>query len=102
MNKIAKLSLELSLPIHLNCNEETHVAILKFAKANKLTLTLEFSQFNEWTDFLIISRNIVDTDFIIMVSARTSYISHIEQLDRVPAILEKHFPDMNKMVIYPS
>lgn len=101
LNKIAKLSLELSLPIHLNCTEETHEAILRFAKANKLTLTLEFSQFNEWSDFLIISRNIVDTDFIIMVSARTGYISHIEQLDRVPAMLEKHFPNFNKIVIYP-
>ena len=102
VNKIAKLSLELSIPINLNCTEETQKAILKFAKANKLTLNLDYSQFNDWDDFLILSRNILKTDFIIMVSARTGYISHIGQLDRVPARLEKHFPDLNKIVIYPQ
>ena len=102
INKIAKLSLELSIPINLNCTEETHEAILRYAKRNKLPLTIDFSQFNEWDDFLILSRNIEKTDFIVMVSARTGYISHLEQLDRVPAMLEKHFPEFNKMVIYPQ
>ena len=102
LKKIAKLSLELSIPISLNCTAETHEAITKFAKANKLALTLEFSEFNDWADFLVLSRNILKTDFIIMVAARSGYISHLEQLDRVPEMLERHFPDSNRMVIYPQ
>lgn len=102
VHKIAKLSLELSIPIILNCTEETHKALVNFVKINKITLTLDFHHFNEWDDFLILSRQITKTDLIIMISARKGYISHFGQLDRVPAKLEKQFPELSKMVIYPQ
>src|SRR5690554_763532 len=102
LNKIAKLSHELSIPINLNCTNKTHEMILKFLKDNKITLTLNFYHFNDWDDFLILSRQINKTDLIIMVSARKGYISHFGQLDKIPAKLERYFPDLNKMVIYPQ
>ncbi len=102
LNKIAKLSIELSIPINLNCTNKTHEAILKFVKINKINLTLNHYHFNDWEDFLILSRKIVDTDFIVMISARKGYISHFGQLDGIPAKLEKHFPNTSKMVIYPQ
>lgn len=101
-NKIANLSVELSLPIHLHCTEETHKALLKFAKENKVTLNLNYHHFNEWDDFLILSKEIDNNDFIIMVSARKGFISHFGQLDRIPNKIEKYFPTLSKMVIYPQ
>lgn len=101
VNKLAKLSVEFSIPINLNCTGETHKAILRFAKSNKLSLALNFHPFIEWEDFLVLCGQITDTDFIILVSARRGYVSHFGQLDRLPAKLEKHFPNLSKMVIYP-
>lgn len=102
MNKIAKLSVELSIPINLNCTEETYNAILKFAKTNKITISVSYHHFNDWDTFFILSRQITDTDFIIMVSSRRGYISHFGYLDRLPAKLEKHFSNKSKMVVYPQ
>lgn len=102
MNKIAKLSIELSIPINLNCTEATHEAMLKFAKTNKVSLSLNYHHFNDWEEFFILSRKITDTDFIILVSARRGYISHFGYLDRLPVKLEKHFSSTSKMVIYPQ
>lgn len=102
VNKIAKLSVELSIPIHLNCNEATHQSIVKFAKDNKVNLTMGYKKFKDWDDFLIISREIHDTDLIILVSARKGYISYFGLLDRIPLKLERHFPTISKMVIYPQ
>ncbi len=102
MNKIAQLSIELSIPINLNCTEATHEAILKFAKTNKIDLSLSYHHFNDWEEFFILSRKISDTDFIILVAARRGYISHFGYLDRLPAKLEKHFSGTSKIVIYPQ
>ncbi|MEH6763322.1 MAG: cation:proton antiporter [Aequorivita antarctica] len=102
LNKISRLSLELSIPISLHCTDATHTAILKFAKENKVTLNLQFQQFKDWEDFFILSNQINDTDFIVMISARRGYVSHFGYLDRLPAKLERHFPDLSKMVIYPQ
>ncbi|GGW42726.1 cation:proton antiporter [Arenibacter certesii] len=102
INKIAKLSVELSIPINLNCSEETRNAIEKFAKDNKVTLALNFNVFNEWVDFLALSRQISDSDLIVMVSARRGHISHFGLIDKVPVKLERYFPDLSKIVIYPQ
>lgn len=102
INKIAKLSIELSIPIHLNCTEATHEAILKFAETNKVALSLSYHNFKDWEDFLILSRQITKTDFIVLVSARKGYMSHFGFLDRLPTKLEKHFRSTSKMVIYPQ
>ena len=102
VNKVSKLSVELSIPITLNCTEETHEALLKFAKSNKITLTLNFQPFNDWEDFSLLSDQMTDLDFIILISSRRGFVSHYSYLDRIPAKLEKRFPQRSKMVIYPQ
>lgn len=102
VNKISKLSVELSIPIHLHCTAETHKALLTFSKENKVTLNLNYHHFNDWDDFLILSREIDPNDFIIIVSARKGFISYFGHLDRIPNKIERHFPDLSKMVIYPQ
>src|SRR5690606_3983301 len=102
LSKLAKLSLELSVPIKLNCTERTHTAIVKFVEGHKFTLTINFHQLKEWDDFLLLSRQITKTDLLVMVSARKGYISHFGQLDKIPTKLEKYFAELSKMVIYPQ
>lgn len=101
VNKLIKLSVELSIPINLNCTEDTHQEILNFAKRNKINLALNFHPFSKWEDFRKLLEQVNSTDFIILVSARRGYVSHFGQLDRLPAKLERRFPDLSKVVIYP-
>lgn len=102
INKLARLSIELSVPFSLHSTEETYHAIRNFTKENKLTISIDFHPFSDWEDFLILSRQLHDDDFIVMVSARKGTLSHVGHLDRLPEKLEKHFPDMSKLVIYPQ
>lgn len=102
VTKLAKLSEELSIPLNLNSTEETHKAMVEYAKENKITLTLDFHEFKDWDDFLILSRHITDTDLMIMISARKGFISHFGQLDGLPSKLEKHFWRNSKIIVYPQ
>lgn len=102
LNKIAKLAIELSIPITLNCNENTHIAILRFAKTNKIALSVNYQNFSDWEKFLDLTEKFLSTDYVILVSARRGYISHFGYLDRLPAKLEKRFSNISKMVIYPE
>lgn len=102
VKKLALLSVELSIPINLNATQATYDAIIETAKSGKMDMTIDFYEFNDWDDFLILSRQIKDRDFIIMISARRGYISHFGQLDRLPQKLERHFSENSKMIIYPE
>lgn len=101
-DKLIRLATELSVPLRLNCTQGTHAAITALAKERKVTLDLEFNEFADWEDFFIISRDLKDSDLIVLVSARKEAVSFNAHLQRLPVKLEKHFPDSSKILIYPQ
>jgi hypothetical protein len=101
MLKLSKLANELSIPFYMNCNKETQEAIVKLARKNKTIPLIIFSEFSDWDDFFVLSKHINDTDLIVLVSARKGSVSYFNQLDKLPSKLEKHFPLVSKIIVYP-
>jgi hypothetical protein len=85
----------------MNCNNETQETIVKLAKKHKTIPLIIFSEFNDWDDFFVLSKHINDTDLIVLISARKGSISYFKQLDKLPPKLEKHFPLVSKIIVYP-
>jgi hypothetical protein len=71
-------------------------------KQKKESVTIKFSEFNDWDDFLILSNLINVDDLIILVTARRKSISYIHDFERIPSKLEKHCVNNDKIVIYPQ
>ncbi len=99
--KIAKLAAEHSTPVHLNCGRATHEAVKRCLAKHKLTMKVTFTDFSEWDDFFIVFRKMSDTDLLIMVSAREGDAAHTPYLDQLPQKLEKHFGQLDKILVYP-
>lgn len=102
VSKLAKLAAELTLPIELYCNEETHNTILKFTKNNKLNFPINFNLFDQWDGISILAKSVLPTDLFVLVSSRKGYISYFNTLDKIPTKMEKQFPSLTKIVIYPQ
>lgn len=100
--KISKLAQELSIPVQLYCNELTGKAVRKTATRAKLSAVININIFNDWEDFLILSRHIHEDDLFVLVSARKGTASYWALLENVPHKLEKHFSSNNRIVIYPQ
>lgn len=101
LTKIAKLAQELSVPIQVYCSVSTTQAIEQMAKKDKLVAPISTTHFNDWADFLILSRDVRVDDLFILVSARRGATSYSSLLDTLPAKLEKYFPINGIIVIYP-
>lgn len=101
LKKILMLSKELSLSLVVNCNEETENAITQEHKRLKSDTPLSFEFFNDWTDFLILGREVHPEDIIVVVSARKGATSYSNVLPGIPTKLEKYFFDKSRIVIYP-
>lgn len=102
LNKLMKLSKELSVPVHLNSTKKTYESILRYADQNKMKFSLEFHEYSLWEDFSGLTKNIKQRDFLIMISSRKGYVSHYHYLDGLPAKLERHFDDQSKIIVYPQ
>lgn len=102
LSKIAMLAKELTLPMMVHSNEATESAIRRTLKRVKLSPSLYTERFEEWEDFLVLSRHISDNDLVVLVSARRGAASYISVLDGLPNKLEKYFDSNNRIVVYPQ
>lgn len=102
LTKIAMLAKELTLPIMVHCNEATDNAIRRTLKRIKISPSVYTELFQEWEDFLVLSRHISENDLVVLVSARRGAASYISVLDGLPNKLEKYFAGNNRIVVYPQ
>lgn len=101
-SKVFQLAKELTVPVMVHANADTGKAMLKALEKSKQNVTLSVSPFNDWEDFLILSRSVKETDLFILVSARRGATSHQPELDNLPAKMEKYFAANNRVVVYPQ
>ncbi len=100
--KVAQLAQELTVPLIMHCNATTGKAVMKAMERLKSTAPLSVVPFDEWEDFLILSRSVRETDVFILVSARRGAASFMSELEKVPPKLEKYFATNNRVVVYPQ
>ncbi len=99
VNKVVKLSQELSLPVIHYGHPETQSLI---ANQKKLNANFVFKEFTIWNDPLACGDNVREDDIFIFISAHPGYISHIPVLDNMPTRIERRFPDVSRIVIFPK
>jgi Kef-type K+ transport system membrane component KefB/nucleotide-binding universal stress UspA family protein len=61
----------------------------------------EFTEFDDWDDFLIISRDIKSNDNLILVLSRKDRPSYHTNMVKIPNYLNKYFQSTNFILIYP-
>jgi len=98
VDKIIRLSSELSIPVlHLG-HPETQKIIAGHKKAGNFT----FQPFVDWDNPLSCGDQIRKDDLIILISAHVGYVSHIPILESMPSRLENRFPAYSRIVVYPK
>ena len=62
---------------------------------------VEFNEFNNWDDFLIISRDIKENDALMIVMSRRNYPSYLKNMTMIPTYLNKYFCKNSCILVYP-
>lgn len=100
VEKLVRLSQELSIPILAYCNVETEKSLHKHFQEKKYATQLQVKEFDDWEDILILSKDINKDDLFVLVSARKGAPSHMSIFDNLPSKMEKYMLNNNYMVIY--
>lgn len=99
VNKIVQLSQELTLPVVHIGHPETQQII---ASNKKLKANFTYKVYDNWADPLACGDEIKKDDIFVLVSAHPGYVSHMSVLDNMPTRIEKRFPDISRIVIFPK
>jgi Kef-type K+ transport system membrane component KefB len=79
---------------------ETTLQLLHDIQA-KHPIDVEFNEFYDWDDFLILSRNVVKDDCFAVVMSRKSHLSYHSIMANVPNYINKYFSNNNVLLLYP-
>ncbi|MEN2413546.1 cation:proton antiporter [Flavobacterium mesophilum] len=102
LQKICRLSQELSIPIVLYADYKTHQTIQEIANTLRLNAKFGFKSVMEWDNFEAISDEIKPTDFIVFNLSRKGSVSYQSIFDRLPQKFDKFFADNNILLVYPQ
>ncbi len=98
VEKVAKLSSELSVPVVHFGHPDTQAVISTYKQAGNFS----YVPFEDWANPLSCGNQIKKNDMIILISAHHGCISHNPVLDNLPYRLARRFPTYSRIVIYPK
>ena len=102
VKKVIKISMELSVPIIVNCSMKTQKAIKNLVANLNLSAPFEFNEFNDWKDFLTINKNVQPDDIIMLISARKDTVAYDPVLDKVALKMETYFEKNARIMVFPQ
>ena len=102
LEKVLRLSQELTIPILYVCDPRTKEAISQYVKRNKTSTRVLFSNHEEWDDLTSLRKYVKDNDLIVFISARQGEVSYRHSFDGTPKKLGKVYTQHNRILIFPS
>lgn len=60
-----------------------------------------YNSFSNWEDFLILSRELKQNDFFVIISSRKEHSSYNQYLEKLPYYLSKYFTNNSFIILYP-
>jgi hypothetical protein len=82
--------------------ESAHQRIAAIFKETKANVDVRYEVFEDWGDFLILSREVSSDDLFVIVSARAGSLSFDGVMQQIPKMLSKHFQQQNFVLVYPE
>ena len=101
LERVTTISRQLDCDIHFYSSPKTLDTIRNWQTENKGP-EANYTTFDNWNDFLILSREVSTEDLFIVISARPGNASYHDGLNEVPRHLAKYFSSYNYLLIYPD
>jgi len=94
-----------------NIGRNTGAKLVFYASKNTLAylkkiqkkhpVNAEFNEFDDWDDFLILSREVKHDDNLLIILSRRSHPSYHENMTKIPVYLNKYFQNNGFILVYP-
>jgi hypothetical protein len=89
------------LSVHFFAEEETIAELKKLNVQSASPVVAAYNAFSNWEDFLILSRELKQNDFFVIISSRKGHFSYNDQLEKLPYYLSKYFTNNSFIILYP-
>ncbi len=99
---VRRLSSQLGARVVFYTNEQTQKALQAFCRRKGKYLRASYREMENWEDVLMIAKQMLPDDMIVLINARPSTPSYNPLFEQVPKMLTQFFSDHSYMVVYPE
>ena len=99
---IRRLSSQIGAKVVFFTNEDTQKALQAFCRRKGKYLRASYREMEDWEDVLMMAKQMVPDDMIVMINARPSTPSYNPLFDQVPDMLARFFSRHSYMLVYPE
>jgi len=68
----------------------------------KHPINIEYVEFFNWNEFLILSRDVKNDDNLVIVLSRKNFLSYHTEMTKIPMYLNKYFSSNNFVLVFPA
>jgi len=90
------------IPMVYYAQGSTIAQLRELAAARQPSATIEYNSFENWEDFLILSRELRPNDLFAIVASRKGHPSYQTHLDKLPHYLSNYFTGNSFLLLYPE
>ncbi len=102
LQKIMLLSKESGMKVNFYGSATTSEAIKAVIQRDSSDLQASCSEFDNWDDFLIFTRELNANDLFVIISSRKGYTSYLPQFGKLPYYLTNYFNRHSYIILYPE
>ena len=101
-DRLYVMAKETGLALAMYADAKTTERIRSLNEEKESPVDISFSLFDNWSEFLIFSREVEKNDLFIIISSRKGYLSYSKELEKLPYYLTKYFGNTSFLIIYPE
>lgn len=101
-SKLVTISRESGLNIDFFAASDTITELKEYQTSMHLEGKMTFTEFNNWDDFLIFTRELKKNDLLVIVSSRKGHPSYHAGLEKIPYHLSTYFTANSFLMLYPQ
>lgn len=102
LNKVGRISTELSLEVNCFCDQVTKMHIQHFLQTTKSNVSFTFDHTEVWKDWKLFKDKVTPDDFVVIVLDRKVETTYLLSLTYTQRKLEQLFETQSKLLIYPQ
>jgi len=101
-DRVNNLSKQIGATTTFFAHPDTLQQIQALTKKNKFEVETNFEEFDNWDDFLMLTREVEENDLFVVVVSRKTSISYNPAFEKLSGHLAKYFVKNSFIVLYPD
>ncbi len=101
-DRVKNLCKQIGATASFFAHPDTLYQIRLLAQRNKFGVETRFEEFDNWDEFLALTRQVQENDLFVIVVSRKTSISYNPAFEKLPGQLSKYFANNSFIVLYPD